>query len=63
MMYLIVVETANVVVELGIIYEPLIIHYGERSGAWDRTGCTDRIPVGKAAALAISPTREFFFST
>ncbi|KAJ7354395.1 hypothetical protein DFH08DRAFT_854743 [Mycena albidolilacea] len=29
MMYLIVVETANVVVELGIIYEPLIIHYGK----------------------------------
>ncbi|KAJ6483921.1 hypothetical protein C8R45DRAFT_999737 [Mycena sanguinolenta] len=31
MLYLLIVETANVVVEVGIIYQPLIIEYGQQA--------------------------------
>jgi hypothetical protein len=30
-LYLVVVETANVLCDIGLIYEPLIIRYGEIS--------------------------------
>ncbi|KAK7001508.1 hypothetical protein R3P38DRAFT_3217088 [Favolaschia claudopus] len=56
MVYLLIVETVNVVVELGIIYQPLIIQYGEEPQLY-HIMYKRHIPenTGTAAAVTISP--------
>lgn len=59
MLYLFIVETANIFIEVGIIYEPLIVRYGE--GLYV-VGVAEYLPcrmLGKEAALLMTPKCKF----
>ncbi|KAJ7617070.1 hypothetical protein FB45DRAFT_1104189 [Roridomyces roridus] len=55
-LYLLIMETANWVSDIGLIYEPLILRYGDQHLLLDsRTAALMRVFVGKPEALITSP--------
>jgi hypothetical protein len=60
MLYLFVVETANVALEFGIIYQPLIVEFGRSDGVLGIAPAVlmDYLNLGTKAATTISPRRE-----
>jgi hypothetical protein len=59
MLYLFLVETANVIVQVGIIYEPLIIQYGQPERVHPTIRICSRLFItGTAAAIAMTPKCE-----